>query len=214
MSTVRRLRLRYLHALAVASALRERADAVALCECDRLSSGNGISLHVARNGEVRGARLRTIAGQELDVRDIDVLWWRRVRADQLHQTGDRSEHEVKLINNDCRGGLEGLLRSGFAGTWVSHPEATDRASNKVYQLRAAAAAGFRIPETLATQSRTEVIRFWERLDGRVIVKPVVGAAGPLLFTQFVRDRASFQTGPSQSRRRSIRSSFAAPGTSA
>ncbi len=145
MSTVRRLRLRYLHALAVASALRERADAVALCECDRLSSGNGISLHVARNGEVRGARLRTIAGQELDVRDIDVLWWRRVRADQLHQTGDRSEHEVKLINNDCRGGLEGLLRSGFAGTWVSHPEATDRASNKVYQLRAAAAAGFRSP---------------------------------------------------------------------
>jgi glutathione synthase/RimK-type ligase-like ATP-grasp enzyme len=51
--------------------------------------------------------------------------------------------------------------------------------------------GFRIPETLVSQSSTEVGAFCKRHDGRVIVKPVVGAAGPILLTQLLGDVSRF-----------------------
>src|SRR5262249_34906187 len=43
---------------------------------------------------------------------------------------------------------------------------------------------FRVPRTLVSQSRTEVMDFIDEV-GRCIVKPVLGANGPLMFTQFI-----------------------------
>jgi hypothetical protein len=46
-----------------------------------------------------------------------------------------------------------------------------------------------VPRTLVTQSRDEVVSFVREV-GRVIVKPVVGASGPLMFTRFLDDPES------------------------
>jgi glutathione synthase/RimK-type ligase-like ATP-grasp enzyme len=55
------------------------------------------------------------------------------------------------------------------------------------QLTAASQCGFRIPKTLITQNPSDVKAFYDELGGKIIVKPVVGTAGPLLFTQFVSE---------------------------
>jgi glutathione synthase/RimK-type ligase-like ATP-grasp enzyme len=130
-------------------------------------------------------QLRMGDGSEIDVAEIELIWWRRVHSDQDLDEPIDDRTQLSLVNNDCRGALNGILSSCFNGKWVSSPEATDRASDKIYQLSIARQAGFRIPETLISQSLKDVQAFSDRLDGRVIVKPVVGVAGPLLFTQFV-----------------------------
>ena len=50
----------------------------------------------------------------------------------------------------------GTLRTAFRGRWVSDPEATRRAENKLVQLVAAKAAGFRVPRTLVSNDPAEM----------------------------------------------------------
>ena len=70
---------------------------------------------------------------------------------------------ARLINNDCRGAVNGILQAFFRGVWISSPEATDRASDKIYQLAVALENGFRVPETLIAQSQAEVAAFCQAL---------------------------------------------------
>jgi glutathione synthase/RimK-type ligase-like ATP-grasp enzyme len=122
-------------------------------------------------------------GCEVSLADVDLVWWRRANATQEISQRVQDLHQRDLINNDCRGTLSGMLASNFHGEWVSTPAATTRASDKLYQLTVASSEGLAVPATLVSQSRDEVLAFAERV-GRIIVKPVVGAAGPLMFTQF------------------------------
>jgi len=147
-----------------------------------------------------GTRILTAEGQALPLSDVAVIWWRRIRADQQAATAvPMSDHQRDIVNNDCRGALAGILASEFAGDWISPPGATDRAADKVFQLTVARQCGFRVPRTLVTQSRKDVIAFAQE-EKRIVVKPVVGAKGPLLFTQFLDDptlvpERSFATSP-------------------
>ncbi|MEU9125832.1 hypothetical protein AB0C96_39505 [Streptomyces sp. NPDC048506] len=130
----------------------------------------------------------TSDGRTVEVEDVSVLWWRRMRANQQASARAANDHERRLVNNDCRGALGGILLASFRGQWISPPEATDRAADKLYQLAVARAAGFRVPRTLVSQSREDVVEFAGRI-GKIIVKPVVGASGPLMFTQYIDDPA-------------------------
>lgn len=175
------------HTIAVQHAARGRGITdFHIVECDRISGRQGVSW---RSHPTPSATVLTADGVTLPLDDVSVLWWRRVRADQDAADHTADDHQRRLVNNDCRGGLAGALAGGFHGRWVSTPEATDRAADKLYQLAVAAEMGFRVPRTLVTQSRDEVVSFTRAL-GRVIVKPVVGASGPLMFTRFLDDPES------------------------
>ena len=175
-----------LHALNVQRVLAKRGyHDCHVFECDRISAEHYVYWMAA--ADKQEGYLRTGEGREINVGELELIWWRRVNANQdLAETIADNQH-VRLINNDCRGALNGILSSCFEGKWISNPQATDQACDKVYQLAVARRAGFRIPETLISQSIDEVKNFCERLNGNVIVKPVAGVAGPLLFTQFVGD---------------------------
>jgi D-alanine-D-alanine ligase-like ATP-grasp enzyme len=161
-----------------------------IIECDQLTTTNSVSWHISNEKET--SFVYTSEGTCIDVSKADLLWWRRVRADQELALKMDNEHQEKLINNDCRGALGGILEASFRGQWISKPAATDKASNKIYQLGLAKQCGFRIPETLISQSQQEVAAFIAELGKKVIVKPVVGAAGPLMFTAFIEDASSFE----------------------
>ncbi|WP_031487737.1 ATP-grasp domain-containing protein [Streptomyces bicolor] len=177
-----------LHALAVRNAARRRGyDDFRIIECDQLSGRPSLSWNSHADSPVT---LLDSDGNRVHLEDVSLLWWRRVRAPQKAAENIAKTVERSLINNDCRGALTGILTSSFHGEWVSHPEATDRASDKLPQTLIAKEAGFRVPKTLVTQSRDEVVHFLHQV-GRVIVKPVVGASGPLMFTQYIDDPASF-----------------------
>lgn len=174
------------HALAIQRVIRDRGyKECHIFECDRVSSEHRTHWSMTSAGAV--GLLHQGDGTTINVEDVSVIWWRRVHSDQVLDEPIEDQYQLNLINNDCRGALNGILASCFKGKWVSTPDATDRASDKVYQLTVAREVGLRVPETLISQSMAEVAAFATRLDGRIIVKPVVGAAGPLLFTQFIDD---------------------------
>lgn len=188
-----------LHAMAVQRRLAERGykDCFIL-ECDRISSSH--SLRWLSDPCPSNGCIRLEDGTTIEVSSIDVIWWRRVRADQESLDPTLGNHEFDLINNDCRGALAGILNASFQGTWVSSPTSTDLAADKIYQLSVAEKCGFRIPRTLVSQSISDVKEFAQNLNDRMIVKPVVGAAGPLIFTQFLDkpdelDPSSFELCP-------------------
>ncbi|MFE2251534.1 ATP-grasp domain-containing protein [Streptomyces lavendulae] len=176
-----------IHALAVRNEARRRGYRdFHIVECDRLSGRRSLSWDSHGNSPTT---LRTSDGREIALEETSLVWWRRVRAAQKATEDNKDAFERNLINNDCRGALTGILCTAFHGQWISHPEATDRASDKLYQMAVAQKSGFRVPRTLVTQSRDEVADFLGEV-GRVIVKPVVGTSGPLLFTQYLEDPAS------------------------
>jgi glutathione synthase/RimK-type ligase-like ATP-grasp enzyme len=80
-----------------------------------------------------------------------------------------------------------LSSTSFRGKWVSHPDATVRACDKIYQLQIALKYGFRVPRTLVSQSKDEVIDFYEACAGSIIVKPLLGVAEPFLVTRQITD---------------------------
>jgi glutathione synthase/RimK-type ligase-like ATP-grasp enzyme len=174
-----------LHALAVHQAVRSRGLPCHIVECDKLSGRESINFSVS-SGMAQCALLRTSQGELLDVASISAIWWRRFKFDQELSTTGLTDVQMSLINNDCVGALVGSLQNAFAGRWISSPPATEFASNKANQLAAAKSAGFRIPDTVITQSPSVVRGFYESHNGRVIVKPMVGTRGPLLFTQLLR----------------------------
>lgn len=175
-----------LHGLAVQAAVHKRGFDCHIVESDQLSGRESISYAVG--AAVAGfALIRTSGGELLDPTTIHAIWWRRFKTGQQVDSAELTESHRSLINNDCFGALVGSLQNTFAGKWISSPRATEHASNKLNQLAAAHGCGLRIPDTVVTQSPSVVRDFCQRHNDRVIVKPVAGTPGPLLFTQFVRD---------------------------
>lgn len=176
-----------LHALSVQHAVRSRGHCeFHIVECDTISGAQNISWHRSHDRDADRSSVLTSEGRRIHVGDAHVLWWRRVRADQQTVDSATNDQQRNLVNNDCRGALAGVLASGFRGQWISPADATDRASDKIYQLAVARDAGWRIPRTLISQSREDVREFMASV-GRVIVKPVVGARGPSLWTGFLEE---------------------------
>ena len=171
-----------LHALAVRETLELRHGLrVAIVESDRVAASSPLTWD-SRSGE---ARVTDASGQELALRDLGVVWWRRLSRQAAPAPGDVA---AELAENDSRAGLLGVFLAGYDGPYVSDPWSTAAADNKVVQLRAGAAAGLRIPRTLVSSDPVRVEEFVASLP-RAVVKPVKGTLKAPLFTQFVSAEA-------------------------
>ena len=177
-----------LHALVVQQRLRSRGHRDCfIIECDRIAQRDYLSYGV---NYPTVDRILTSEGARVSISDASVLWFRTTRSTQILDEPIEDENARMVINNDCRGGLNGLLAAHFHGKWISTPEATGRGSDKIGQLQVAHECGFRVPKTLISQSRQEVLEFFESCAGQMIVKTVVGSPGPFLQTVKVQDPAS------------------------
>jgi hypothetical protein len=117
----------------------------------------------------------TLDGQTVDVRTLNALWYRRTAGKQLLPEGADAAYELHILRSIDRV-FEGILLNDFRGRWVSHPLATQRAENKLLQLRAAAHAGLRIPSTLVSQDPARIRSFCAAHPG-AIIKPVATPRG-------------------------------------
>jgi hypothetical protein len=171
------------HAYVVRHVLREHSVRCSIILADSMASVGGLSW-TASDG-VGSASVRDADGGEVRVRDIDVVWWRRLTGEPRIPAKLREEAARTLVVNDCRAGLLGLLLTDFTGTWISHPEATRTAHNKLVQLRMAQQAGLRVPRTVVSQEPETVRRFCEAVSGRVIVKAVAGSSETPVMTGLV-----------------------------
>ena len=159
-----------LHAFAVSKAIEDRhgwrCDVI---EADCLADTGG--LNWSPDDPNAPGVLPNRDGGSVNVSSLDVLWWRRFFYNQIALPADVSDPTaIDVITGDCRVSAMGVMLSDFRGAWVSHPDATRRAENKLVQLRAARAAGFRIPRTLVSQNPERIREFAAALGGRVVVK--------------------------------------------
>lgn len=128
-------------------------------------------------------------GGRVDVRTLDAVWWRRPSGRPWDRTLPGLEDVVdpqalEVVRNDCLAGFHGVMLTEFEGTWVSHPDATRRAENKLLQLRTAARVGLRVPRTLVSQDPVAIRQFCAQQP--TIVKTLAGASGVPLLAHTVR----------------------------
>ena len=160
------------HAYVIRHALVERGVACSIIGADSLATTGRIAW--SASGDVVPT-IRDLEGHDVAVDQLDVLWWRRLSGEPRLPEVVMDEAARDLIINDCRAAMLGLFLTDFRGVWISHPEATRQAGNKLLQLRAAIRAGLRVPRTLVSQDLEKIQSFCESLSYEVIVKAVAGA---------------------------------------
>jgi glutathione synthase/RimK-type ligase-like ATP-grasp enzyme len=161
------------HVVAELYAREARDVRCSLILSDSLAGSGRLSWSEGPAGDL--ARVRDAASLDVQVAELDVIWWRRLTG-EAQQPADLNPEARGLVANDCRAALEGMLVTSFHGAWVSPPGATRIAQNKLVQLNAARAAGFAVPRTLVSQDPSEVRSFAKSLDFKVVVKAVSGSA--------------------------------------
>jgi glutathione synthase/RimK-type ligase-like ATP-grasp enzyme len=115
-------------------------------------------------------------GDRVRPADLDVVWWRRNGVPVVPEAV-RDEDARRVVAGDAHAAAVGLFATAFSGAWVSDPDATWRAENKLVQLTAARRVGLRLPRTLVSQDPDDIRAFTAEIGGPVVVKTVAGALG-------------------------------------
>jgi len=157
-----------IHALAVKSKIEQRHHARCHVFAAReLATRGGLSW----SGDAGAPSvLRDLDGELVEPSGLDAIWYRRLGRQQLIPEAADPKYTAE-IDAACWTALQGHLLTEFRGCWVSDPEATELAGNKLVQLRAAQRAGLRIPATLVSQDPARIREFCSAHPG-AIIKPV------------------------------------------
>lgn len=147
---------------------------VAIVAADRIPAAGGVSW---RSDDPSATTLPTEEGGTVDVSRLRLVWWRRChgRPEVPDSVTDRAMRQ--LVVKDSRSATRGAFLAGFAGTWLSDPYATERAQNKLLQLRIAQQVGLTVPRTLISSDPTAIREFTAAMGGRVIGKTLTGVLG-------------------------------------
>ena len=176
-----------LHALLIQDRLRSMPDTrCAIIEADRLADHAG-ALNWRASADEPSFTVSTRDGDLLDVASLDAIWFRRWNHPQRDIPPLADPAQVEVVHRSCSTTLLGGLLTSFHGAWVSTPEATRRAENKLVQLRAAQAAGFVVPQTLISQDPPAIRAFCTALPSPAVIKTVHGTPRSQLFSLRVTD---------------------------
>ncbi|MDB4926598.1 hypothetical protein [Mucilaginibacter sp.] len=96
------------------------------------------------------------------------VWFRRTK---LPDFSDLLHYEKLYLLNETESFLKGLFTI-IDAKWLSDPFAVYKAEYKLLQLRTAESVGFTIPNTLITNSKEDLLEFYEQCDRNIIIKPI------------------------------------------
>lgn len=105
--------------------------------------------------------------REIDLSEIHVGWWRRVRPHCVSPQLRDSRWQA-FAQNETSQAVQGVLDS-LDCPWINPRHADESAHRKPYQLTLARQLGISVPETLVTNDPLEAKRFLERLSPRKVV---------------------------------------------
>jgi hypothetical protein len=176
-----------LHALAVQDRIRSTSDQPChVVESDDLIDSSGFEW--ARESDGPGGQgldrtlIPTRGGVPVDLRRAHVVWWRRASFPQISEDEAYSDQNA-FVSGEWRAALLGALLTGFRGDWISDPERTRTASNKLLQLHAAAEIGWITPQTLVSQDPARIHAFCAAAPGqRVVAKALTATRGRTMAT--------------------------------
>ncbi len=118
---------------------------------------------------IEGATL-WYAGRSYSPDAFSAVWYRRPRGVSIR--GQFSAAHRLHASREWGASLDGFLAHIDASRWINHPAANARASNKLLQLSMARQGGLAVPETLMSRSIEEARLFFQRHNGRVVLKPL------------------------------------------
>ncbi len=159
------------HAEIVGDRIRRAGGTTSIIPIDTVPSYGGITW--SPDDQYPGC-IATAGGTRVRPRDLDVIWWRRNGVPNV-PSEVRDPDARRVVARNCHATAWGLFTTAFSGTWVSHPNATSSAENKLVQLAAAARAGLRLPRTLVSQDPGDIRLFLAECDGQVVAKTIAGA---------------------------------------
>jgi glutathione synthase/RimK-type ligase-like ATP-grasp enzyme len=110
---------------------------------------------------------------KIPLSEIRAVYWRYFMGIAVEHLEDPFQRDMAFreINSTI-----GSLFRNLDARWVNPPAAIDMHVHKGYQLQLMKRNGIRIPQTLVTNDGDAVLEFYERLNGEVIYKPVMGGA--------------------------------------
>ncbi|HZX73206.1 MAG TPA: hypothetical protein VFE57_02215, partial [Cyclobacteriaceae bacterium] len=109
--------------------------------------------------------------QHIRLLDFSAVYFRRPEMPHIVQE-NLSSGEITFLKNELTYSLEGIYKILKNAYWVSPLFAIREAENKVHQLITAKSLGFRIPETLITNSRKSALEFFIDQKKQIIAKPL------------------------------------------
>jgi hypothetical protein len=179
-----------IHAYLVQEAMaRSHGIEVAIVAADRIPAAGGLSWNDAgswNDAASEPVTLPTEDGGTVDVRALRLVWWRRCEGKTEVPDRVRNPAMRELVGKDSLSALRGALLAEFTGTWISDPYATQRAQNKLLQLRIARSIGLTVPRTLVSNDPERIREFTRAHGGTVIAKTLTGMLGTALEAGRVR----------------------------
>lgn len=112
-----------------------------------------------------------ISKRKFDLNKFSSIYFRRPEIPSIN-TLDIDNAERQFLKNEIAYTLEGIYKILRNAYWVSPIYAIRVAENKIYQLELAKSLGFKIPDSIITNSYTDFIKFYERNDRTCIIKPI------------------------------------------
>jgi hypothetical protein len=169
-----------LHAYAIRQTIQARHQiACHIIETDRLADSGKISW--STTGDITPI-LPTLGGGQVDVSQLDLVWWRRPGGFSLdgsetkNPLGVTDPAAIEVILNDCRASFQGIMLTAFQGVWISPIAASRNMENKLLQLQLAQQVGLTVPATLVSQNPALIRQFCTERDLQVVIKPLAGVS--------------------------------------
>lgn len=145
-----------IHADLVAMKIAAKDEKVFRLNLDEFPAHFEFDIKFAR-GEWSGALLHKPSGEILPIKAVGAVWARK-SADFMFANQDLTPQERAFAVDEATHALSGFLYSLHC-YWMSHPRAVRSALWKGEQLQRAARMGFRVPDSLVSNSPDSVRRF-------------------------------------------------------
>ena len=104
----------------------------------------------------------------LNKNNYESVWFRRTKLPEIQ--GLSNEETIYVLSE-----IDGLFKNIFSSLpakWLSPPVSVYQAENKLLQLKIAKRIGFKIPNTLVTNSKSELESFYRENSRDIILKPL------------------------------------------
>jgi glutathione synthase/RimK-type ligase-like ATP-grasp enzyme len=155
------------HARDVIGRLRERGRPVRLLDLADLPSRRSVT-QAWPDGEEHAGRIDGADGP-IDLGDVRVVWWRRVRPFELDASVTAAAARA-FASSETTQAVYGIL-DGLDAAWINPRAADDTAHHKPWQWSVARSVGLAMPRTLVTNRPEDARRFIERVGlGKVVFK--------------------------------------------
>ncbi|NVO08600.1 MAG: hypothetical protein HXX16_01430 [Bacteroidales bacterium] len=112
-----------------------------------------------------------ITKRKFDLKEFNAVYFRRPEIPSINSS-DLNKGETIFLKNEITYTLEGIYKILRNAYWVSPIYAIREAENKIYQLELAKSIGFKIPNSIITNSFEDFKCFYEKEKGACIIKPI------------------------------------------